>query len=70
MNKSSLPVSQSNDSTNASIKCLVLVPTKELMKQIETQITNLLYYCRDVISVASLADDNTSGLFPSSIILR
>ena len=56
-------LSNSPTATSASIKCLILVPTKELMKQIESQITHLIYYCREIISVGSLADDNSSGLF-------
>ena len=55
-------LSNSPTATSASIKCLILVPTKELMKQIESQITHLIYYCREIISVGSLADDNSSGL--------
>eukprot|EP01035_Chromulina_nebulosa_P067598 gene67598-92595_t len=58
----SIKNSLSNNSTamSASIKCLILVPTKELMKQIESQITHLIYYCREIISVGSLSDDNSS----------
>jgi ATP-dependent RNA helicase DDX56/DBP9 len=43
-----------------SIKCIVLAPTKELIKQIEKHMTDLIYYCRESITICSLADDNTS----------
>lgn len=46
-----------NDS-QPSIKVIILVPTKELCKQIETHITSLMYYCRDNITICSLSDDN------------
>jgi ATP-dependent RNA helicase DDX56/DBP9 len=43
-----------------SIKTIILAPTKELCKQIETHTTALLYYCRDHITVCSLSDDSSS----------
>lgn len=42
------------------IKCIILAPTKELIKQIESHINELIYYCRDIITVCSLSDDNLS----------
>jgi ATP-dependent RNA helicase DDX56/DBP9 len=60
----SLPVLQKilsqkdSNSQQQSTKCIILAPTKELIKQIETHITDLIYYCRDDISVCSLIDDN------------
>ena len=44
----------------ASIKCIILAPTKELIKQIEKHVNDLIYYCRDNITICSLADDNAS----------
>lgn len=64
----SLPVlqkillSKSSGSHSASIKAIVLAPTKELCRQIEKHITDLMYYCRDIISVCSLGDDSSSTL--------
>jgi ATP-dependent RNA helicase DDX56/DBP9 len=42
-----------------SIKCIILAPTKELCKQIEKNVSDLIYYCKDHISLCSLSDDNT-----------
>lgn len=42
------------------IRALVLAPTKELCKQIEKHILDVLYYCKDTISICSLSDDSTS----------
>ena len=63
----SLPILQkilsskdSEQSSNPSIKCIVLAPTKELIKQIEKHMTDLIYYCRETLTICSLADDNTS----------
>lgn len=38
--------------------CVILAPTKELCKQIEKNITELIYYCKDIVSVVSIVDDN------------
>lgn len=63
----SLPVLQkiliekSSGSHSPAIRCIVLVPTKELMKQIDTQIHHLIYYCKEIVSVCSLSDDNFAG---------
>ena len=43
-----------------TIKCIVLAPTKELIKQIEQHMTDLIYYCRGSISLCSLTDDDIS----------
>ena len=49
------------DSNRVScIKSLVLAPTKELCKQIEKHTIELMYYCRETISICSLTDDNTT----------
>jgi len=43
-----------------SIRCILLAPTKELVKQIEKHMNDLIYYCRETISICSLADDSAS----------
>ena len=40
------------------IRSLILAPTKELCKQIEKSLNDLLFYCKDDISLCSLSDDN------------
>ena len=50
-----------NDQSSA-VKALLLAPTKELCKQIEKQVVDLIYYCRDVISICSLSEDNAGAL--------
>jgi ATP-dependent RNA helicase DDX56/DBP9 len=40
------------------IKSIVLAPTKELCKQIEKCIMDLIYYCKDSVTCCSLSDDN------------
>jgi len=47
-----------NNNTSVSIKTIILVPTKELCKQIEKHIIDLMYYCRDTISICSLGSDS------------
>src|SRR5258708_5809741 len=51
-------VSLAGASKNSSTKGIILAPTKELAKQIEVHVMELLYYCKDVISVCSLSDNN------------
>jgi ATP-dependent RNA helicase DDX56/DBP9 len=55
-----LTMKENEVSPRPSIKALILAPTKELCKQIETHISSLMYYCRDNISLCSLSDDNTT----------
>jgi ATP-dependent RNA helicase DDX56/DBP9 len=47
-----------NDS--ARVQCIILAPTKELCKQIEKHVTELIYYCRDNVAVCALTDDNVT----------
>jgi ATP-dependent RNA helicase DDX56/DBP9 len=55
-------VQKSNGKLDKSyVRALVLAPTKELCKQIEKNINDILYYCKDTISICSLADDSTSA---------
>jgi ATP-dependent RNA helicase DDX56/DBP9 len=44
----------------ARIHCIILAPTKELCKQIEKNMTDLTYYCRETISLVALLDDNVT----------
>lgn len=46
--------------TQSNISALILVPTKELCNQIESNMSNVMYYCRNEVSVCSLGDDNTA----------
>eukprot|EP01038_Epipyxis_sp_PR26KG_P004418 gene4418-6245_t len=39
-------------------KCVILAPTKELIKQIDSHMKELAYYCADFISICTLIDDN------------
>jgi ATP-dependent RNA helicase DDX56/DBP9 len=43
-----------------SIKVVILAPTKELCKQIETHTAAIMYYCRDNVTICSLSDDSSS----------
>lgn len=54
--------SKLNGSYNAGTNCVILAPTKELIKQIEKNILDVCYYCRDVLTVVSLTDDNQKVL--------
>lgn len=40
------------------VQGLILAPTKELCKQIEKHVIELVYYCRDVVTICALTDDN------------
>lgn len=52
-------ISAKNANSNTQgIQCIILAPTKELVQQIETHIGRLLYYCRDLVKICSVADDN------------
>ena len=44
----------------SEILALILAPTKELCKQIEKHMTDVMYYCKDIVSICSLSDDNVS----------
>ena len=52
---------ESNSTSSISrIHGLILAPTKELCKQIEKHVSDLLYYCRDVLTICALTDDNVT----------
>ncbi len=41
------------------VKCLILVPTKELCKQAETVLQDLTYYCREAVTISAIDGDVT-----------
>ena len=43
-----------------STSSIILAPTKDLCNQISQAINSILYYCRDLVTCCSLADDNQS----------
>lgn len=47
----------SEEDAEPRVSAVVLVPTKELCKQIEKVITDLIYYCRNSISVVALVGE-------------
>ncbi len=54
-------VEKENYNDQGAIRGVILVPTKELCKQIEKNITDLIYYCKDMVSVCAIIDsDNES----------
>ncbi|OQR82808.1 DEAD/DEAH box RNA helicase [Achlya hypogyna] len=44
-----------------SIKALILVPTKELVDQTRAHLWELMYYCRDIVSVLGLSGQSVSA---------
>lgn len=48
----------SSETWSNKVFAVILVPTKELCKQIEKNIEDLIYYCRDIVKICSLLDDN------------
>lgn len=43
--------------SQTGVQCVILAPTKELIKQISKVLTDLTYYCRDIISMLTIAED-------------
>ena len=60
LHKLLLEKSRGAESEERRIRSIIMAPTKELCKQIEKHLLQIMYYCKDVISVCSLSDDNTS----------
>ncbi|KAF0695365.1 Aste57867_13799 [Aphanomyces stellatus] len=60
-----LPVLQKLLSTSTkpteSIKALILVPTKELVDQTKAHLWELMYYCRDVVTVLALSGQSVNA---------
>lgn len=48
------------DSVSA-VRAVVLVPTRELCEQVHRHIWELMSYCRDIIGILALVDDNMSA---------
>lgn len=46
----------------SAVRAVLLAPTKELCKQIEKQVADLIYYCRDVVSLCCLSEDNVGAI--------
>lgn len=42
------------------VRCLILAPTKELCKQIEKNVSDLIYYCRESVSLCGLSDESAT----------
>ncbi|KAJ0403827.1 hypothetical protein P43SY_003924 [Pythium insidiosum] len=51
----------SRTTARPSVKALVLVPTKELVEQTRKHISELMYYCRDIVSVLGLGGQSMSA---------
>jgi ATP-dependent RNA helicase DDX56/DBP9 len=47
-------------SAASNVRCLILVPTKELCHQIEGELTKLTFYCKDIVSICSITDESAS----------
>ncbi|RHY95807.1 hypothetical protein DYB37_003809 [Aphanomyces astaci] len=47
--------------TKKSIKALILVPTKELVDQTKAHLWELMYYCRDIVSVLGLSGQTVNA---------
>lgn len=44
------------------VQGIILAPTKELIKQIAKCVSDLLYYCRDDLTLCTITEDNTNAL--------
>ena len=49
--------SSSAEASAGSVKAIILVPTNDLCKQIEKSVKDVMFYCRDVLTICSLSDD-------------
>ncbi|KAG5192377.1 DEAD box helicase [Tribonema minus] len=45
----------------AAVRAVVLVPTRELCEQVRGQLWELMAYCRDIVGLLALVDDNMSA---------
>ena len=52
-----LALREADPSAKDYVKCLVLVPTKELCKQAEKVLQDLTYYCREAVTVSTIDGD-------------
>ena len=53
---------EKNNNAVNKVRALILVPTKELCKQIEKNIIDLMYYIRDYVTICALVEENMSVL--------
>ncbi|KAF1328282.1 Atp-dependent RNA helicase dbp9, partial [Globisporangium splendens] len=51
----------STDALQPSVKALVLVPTKELVEQTKRHMSELMYYCNDVVSLLALGGQSMNA---------
>jgi ATP-dependent RNA helicase DDX56/DBP9 len=56
-----LTIKEEGDTTSM-VRAIVLAPTNELARQIEKNISELLYYCRDIMMSCVLNDESKSSL--------
>ena len=52
-----LALREANPETKDFVKCLILVPTKELCKQAERVLQDLTYYCREAVTISAIDGD-------------
>ncbi len=52
-----LALREADPDTKDFVKCLILVPTKELCKQAEKVLQDLTYYCREVVTISAIDGD-------------
>jgi len=51
---------KSEDPKSTGIRAVILVPTRELVSQVHQQLKELVYYCKDMVSVAALSNEKSS----------
>ncbi|GBG34483.1 ATP-dependent RNA helicase dbp9 [Hondaea fermentalgiana] len=54
-----LSAKQQGDARDA-IRAIILVPTRELVAQVQNQLNDLMYFCRDVVRAVALSAEKTS----------
>mmetsp|Transcript_37558 Transcript_37558/g.61064 ORF Transcript_37558/g.61064 Transcript_37558/m.61064 type:complete len:332 (+) Transcript_37558:145-1140(+) len=52
-------LSKETDQTEG-IRAIILVPTRELVAQVQKQVVEMIYYCRDVVRVVALSNEKSS----------
>jgi ATP-dependent RNA helicase DDX56/DBP9 len=52
---------EENDDGDGFVKAVILVPTRELCTQVTNTLTSLIYYCDEVVSVATLFSGKNSS---------
>lgn len=51
-----------SDGNGSAIRSIILAPTKELIRQIYSHMQELTYYCRDVVTLCALMEDDPAVL--------